>query len=313
MTNQNSDLRLRDLKLLSTALQERSLTRTAEILGTTQPSVSKTLGRLRAHFDDPLFVRCGNEMHPTPRAIEIEGALRKLLATIDNLRIATPSFDPATSTRTFRLLVSEVGMVVFLPALMRRVAREGPGLSVEAVPLGSRPFEARLEAGEADLALGAFPKPPPGLRRQSLYTTGYLGVAQKDHPDLDALHTRTGFLSARHIVVMASHTGHAVHRTAQQAMELEISPDSVMLRLPSFMAAAIVALQTDGVAALPVRFAEIMAEQLGLATFSLPVAFPRMEIAQYWHERFHRDAGHKWLRATCFDLFAGPGAGFRSR
>ena len=303
MTNRNTDFRLRDLRMLSVALRERSLTRTAAVLDTTQPSISKSLARLRAHFGDPLLVRSGNEMHPTPRAMEIERALHTLLATADDLSIPAPTFDPSTAIRTFRILVSDVGMVVFLPALMRRVAQEGPRLSVDAIPLDARPFEARLESGEADLALGAFPNPALGLRRQRLYPTTYLGVVRRDHPRWPVLHTQAGFLAARHIVVTASNTGHVVHRTAEQSMALEIPPENVMLRLPSFTAAAIVASETEGVATLPVKFAEIMARRLDLVTFTPPITFPPIEIMQYWHERFHLDAGHKWLRALSFDLF----------
>lgn len=304
MTNWNTDFRLRDLRILSVALRERSLTRAAEVLDTSQPSISKSLARLRQHFGDPLLVRSGNEMHPTPRAIEIEGVLQTLLSSADNLTLATATFDPAMATRTFRILVSDVGMVVFLPPLMGRLAQEGPHLSVDAIPLDSRPFEARLESGEADIALGAFPKPALGLRRQLLYPTTYLGMVRRDHPDLAILRTRSGFLAARHIVVTASNAGHAVHRTAEQSMALEISPENVMMRLPSFTAAAIVASQTDGVAMLPVVFAEIMAQKLDLTTFRPPISFPPIEITQYWHERFHRDEGHKWLRALSFNLFA---------
>lgn len=304
MKKGNADLRLRDLRMFSVALNERSLTRTAEILGTTQPSVSKMLGRLRVHFADPLFVRSGNEMHPTPKAVALGGTLRALLATADDLSNSTSTFDPATSTRAFRLLVNEVGMIVLLPDLMRRVAALGPNLSLHAVPLDSRPYEARLESGEADLALGALPKPALGLRRQRLYPTSYLGVARSAHPDRAALRTRSGFLEARHIVVTASNIGDVAHRMAQQSVDLQISSENVMLRLPSFTAAAIVASLTDGVTTLPTKFAEIMAKQLGLTTFKLPIPFPPIEVTQYWHERFHRDAGHKWLRTISFDLFA---------
>lgn len=303
MTNRNTDFRLRDLRMLSVALRERSLTRASEILDVSQPTLSKSLARLRTHFGDPLLIRSGNEMHPTPRAIEIEKALQTLLASADDLKNSSPSFDPTTATRTFRILVSDVGMVVFLPALMRRVAEAGARLSVDAIPLDSRPFEARLESGEADIALGAFPRPALGLRRQRLYPTTYLGVVRRDHPDLDALRTRAGFLVARHIVVTASHAGHAVHRTAEQSMALEIPSDNVMLRLPSFTAAAIVASQTEGVATLPVKFAEIMAHTLDLVTFRPPITFPPIEITQFWHERFHLDPGHQWLRALSFELF----------
>jgi DNA-binding transcriptional LysR family regulator len=305
MTSWNiADLRLRDLWVLSVVLREHNLTRAAELLDTTQPSISKILARLREHFGDPLFIRDGNSMHPTPRALEIAGPLRNLLVASDSLRIAEPSFDARHSDRAFKLLVTDVGMIVFLPPLMSRMAREGSKLSLHAVPLGTRHFEATLESGEADLALGAFPKAPRGLRRQRLYFSGYLSVARKDHPKAATLRTRSGFRSARHIIVMASDTGHAAHQMVQHALEAEIASENVLLRLSSFIAAAIVASRTDSIATVPANVATFFAEHLGLATFRPPLPLPPFEIAQYWHERYHRDAGHRWLRSLSFDLFA---------
>jgi DNA-binding transcriptional LysR family regulator len=303
MTDRNRDMRLRDLKALDVVLRERSLTRAAEQLGTTQPSISKMLTRLRAHFGDPLLTRSGQEMHPTPRALEIERPLRELLLSADVLDIAAPSFSPATSERTFKLLLTDVGMAIFLPPLVRRLAKEGPHLRVNAVPLEARQFEARLEAGEADLALGAFSKTTPGLRRQRLYAEGYVGVVRADHSRRAALGGRGGIRAAPHILVIASTTGHAAHRSVQEAIEAAVAPENVLLRVPSFIAAAIVASYSDGVATIPARLAAVIAGPLGLATFKPFVSLPALEIAQYWHERYHREPGHRWLRAICFDLF----------
>jgi Bacterial regulatory helix-turn-helix protein, lysR family len=167
MTMKNdTELRLRDLRVLSVVLREHNLTRAAELLDTTQPSISKVLARLRGYFADPLFIRDGNAMRPTPRALEIAGPLHGLLVASDGLRMSEQSFDTRNSDRVFKLLVTDVGMIVFLPPLMSRMAREGSKLSLHAVPLDSRHFESKLESGEADLALGAFPKAPRGLRRQ---------------------------------------------------------------------------------------------------------------------------------------------------
>ena len=298
------DLRLRDLRVLSVILREPNLTRAAETLDTSQPQISKVLARLRVHFGDPLFIRNGNTMCPTPRAFEIAGPLHGLLVASDSLRIAESSFDPRTSDRVFKLLVTDVGMIVFLPSLMSRLAWESPKVGINAVPFESRHFESKLESGEADLALGAFPKAPRGLRRQRLYFNRYLSVARKDHPQAGKLHTRSGFRSARHIIVMASETGHAAHRMMQHALESEIAPQCILLRLSSFNAAAIVASQTDGVATVPANVANFFAEHLGLATFRPPMPLPPTEIVQYWHERYHRDPGHRWLRSVTFDLFA---------
>ena len=303
MTVRNADLSLRDLRVLDVLLHERSLTRAAEQLGTTQPSISKVLARLRTRFGDPLLTRSGQEMHPTPRALEIERPLRGLLLSSDVLDRSTPSFAPATSDRAFKLLLSDVGMVIFLPPLTRRLAQEGARLRVHAVPLDSRHFDSKLESGEVDLALGAFTTAAPGLRHQRLYTEGYVGVARADHPQRSSLVRRPGGRAAPHIIVMASGTGHAAHRIVQGAIEAAVAPENILLRLPSFIAAAIVAARSDGVATIPARLAQVIAGPLGLATFKPVVPLPSIEITQYWHERYHRDPGHRWLRSVCFDLF----------
>jgi DNA-binding transcriptional LysR family regulator len=310
MTGRNdADLRLRDLRTLNVVLQERNLTRAAQTLGTTQPSVSKVLARLRTHFGDPLVIRNenardGHAMQLTPRAAEMAEPLRTLLVASDGLCASAPSFNPRTSDRVFKVLVSDVGTIHFLPQLVTRIAREGSGLSLRAVPLDSRHFEFKLESGEADLALGAFPAAPRGLKRQRLYFSNYLSVVRSDHPKRTRLRSPSEFRAADHIIVTASDVGHGAHRIVQQVLESEIPPERVLFRLPSFIVAAIVASQTDGVATIPARVARFLAEHLNLITFAPAVALPSFEIAQYWHERYHRDPGHRWFRTLSFDLFA---------
>jgi DNA-binding transcriptional LysR family regulator len=127
------------------------------------------------------------------------------------------------------------------------------------VPLDSRQIELKLEAGEADLALGAFPKAVGHLRRQRLFSDGYLSVIRKRHPRLSKSRSRSGFLAERHIVVAASPTGHAAHRAAQSVLTSQIPPSNILLQVPSFVAAAIVAAETDGVTTLPANLAHRLA------------------------------------------------------
>ncbi len=308
MANMNieaySELSLRELRVLHALLQQRSITRTAQAMETTQPSISKVLRRLRAQFADPLFVRNGQTMQPTAKALDIADRLRALLAAADGLRSAATEFDPAGSDRLFSLLLTDVGMIRFLPPLIARVATAAPNVSVRAVPLDSRQFEHRLETGEADLAFGAFPKAARHLRRQRLYFDNYSSVLRKYHPRARKCQAVAGFLAERHILVTGSDTGHAAHRTAHRVLSSAIAPANVMLRVPSFIAGAIVAAETDGVATLPTNLAKRLAGPLGLVAFEAPIALPRIEIAQFWHERYHRDAGHKWLRNLTFELFS---------
>jgi DNA-binding transcriptional LysR family regulator len=299
------DLKLRDLRVLEVMLTEGSLTRAAIRLDTTQPSLSKALSRLRAHFGDPLLVRDGQAMRPTPKGAEILTPVRELLRAASGIgKTADAPFDPASSNRKFKLIVSDVGMVLFLPALTARLAACGPRLKLEAVPLDTYNFEARLASGEADLALGAYAKPPQDLRRQLLYHDGYLSVVRRGNPRKRLLGRIAEFSSAQHIVVTASETGHTAHRMAQETIEGAVAAERILLRLPSFIAAALVAAGTDGVATLPANLATAVKERLQLSTFQPPVKMPPISVAQYWHARVHQDSGHRWLRQTCFGLFA---------
>ncbi len=300
----SSELKLGELRVLAALLQERSITRTAQLLGTTQPTVSKVIGRLRRQFADPLFVRNGRAMQPTPKALYLSQRLRALLAAVDDLRAEALAFDPASSDRQFGLLLTDVGMIHFLPPLIARIASLAPGVRIRAVPMQSHQIEAKLEAGEADLALGAFPKAARHLRRQRLYSDGYLSAARKSHPRIAKLRSRGGFLAEQHILVASSEIGHAVHEAAQSALAGAVAPANVRLQVPSFVAGAIVASETDGVVTLPANVARRLAGSLGLSIFDCPLALPRVEIAQYWHERYHRDEGHRWMRQLTFELFA---------
>lgn len=301
----NGDIGLRHLKALSLLLEVRSLTKAAEILEVNQPTVSKMLARLRSHFGDPLFVRVGLTMEPTPRALDLLEPLRGLLAVSDDLRASTSSFDPARSKREFKVLVSEVGMIHLVPPLMRDLERSGRGLRLRAVPLDSRHVSAKLESGEADFALGAFPREVGKLRRQKLYVDPYISVARKRHPRLDRLTRMDTFLRERHILVTASSTGHAAHEQLERALLERLAPESVQLCVPSFVSGAFVVSQSDAICTMPERLASYLVRELPLEMFKPPLPLPRIEIAQVWHERLNRDAGHRWLRSRVFDLFRG--------
>ena len=301
------ELDLRELRLLDVLLRERSITKTARAIESTQPAVSKTLRHLREQFCDPLFVRNGQAMQPTAKALSIAEQLHSLLQAADGLRSTAIGFDPRRSKRSFSLLLTDVGMIHFLPTLIVRLAELAPDVRVRAVPLDSRQFDTKLETGEADLAIGSFPKAAGHLRRQRLYRDGYLGVMRKGHPRRVAA-CRQGFLDERHVVVTASDIGHAAHGGAQTVLASVIPPSNIMLRVPSFVAAAIVAGCTDAIAVVPAVLARRLATSMRLTTFVPPLELPRIEVAQFWHERFHRDPAHGWLRTVSTDLFAEPTA-----
>ncbi len=105
--------------------------------------------------------------------------------------------------------------------------------------------------------------------------------------------------------MVASATGHAAHRALERAFAAEIGADQVQVRVPSFLAGAFLASRTDGVATIPRKLAEFLAEDLGLELFDPPLALEPIAIDQLWHERMHQDRGHRWFRAQVFDLLSG--------
>jgi DNA-binding transcriptional LysR family regulator len=301
------EIDFRDLRVLDALIREGSITGAAQALETTQPAISKLLRRLRTRFDDPLVVRRGRGVQPTARAVEMSAQIRKLLEMADSLQQQRVPFDPEKSAKTFSLLVTDVGMVRFLPPLVARLAGHAPNIKVRALPFDSRHFALKLEFGEADLALGAFPGAAGHLRVQRLYSDGYASVVRRGHPRAAEARTRKGFLGEQHILITASETGHAAHLETQRVLTRVIAPSNILLQVPSFIAGAIVTSQTDGVATLPANLATLVAEPLGMSVFRTPVSLPRIEIAQYWHERSHRDPAHRWLRSITLDLFGDRG------
>jgi DNA-binding transcriptional LysR family regulator len=300
-----AELSFRQLSVLHVLLAERSLTRAAALLDTTQPAISKVLARLRRAFDDPLFVRVGATMQPTPKAVLLAEPLGALLAQAEALGRTPASFEPSSSSRQYRLLVSDVGVLRFLPPLMSALLTEGPQVRLAALPLDMRQFQAQLESGAADIALGAFPRATEGLRRQRLFSEGYLSVVRADHPRLAQVTSRAGFLGERHIIVAAAHAGHGVHAMAEQALAAAIAPERIALSVPSFVGAALAAARSEAIATLPGRLARGFGRDLGLVAFRPPLALPKIEIAQYWHERYHRDPAHRWLRGLVHRTFGG--------
>lgn len=287
---------LSQLRFFEVLLRERSLTRAASVLNTTQPALSKILARLRRHFDDPLFVRVSLRMEPTPRALELEPQVRGILEATRALRLARSPFDPRTSERNFTLAIIDAGVIQLVTPIVKLLLREAPSVRLRAVPLDAGHLYSRLESGEVDLAVGALPSLKQSIRRQRLFTETYTSLARKRHPRLGNAPTVRAFVAEQHVLVSASGTGHA-HQSAERTLEAAIPARNIILRVPGFAAAAMVAKHTDAVATLPSNLAALLASELDLELIRPPIDLPKVEIGQYWHERFHREPGSRWIRS----------------
>lgn len=291
-----------DLNLLialDALLREKSITRAAERLYLSQPATSAALNRLRALLDDPLLVRAGREMELTPRAQALVDPVRNALLQVEAALGTEPAFSPATARREFVLVLSEEAVPELLPAIVRRLAIEAPGIRCHT-ELVSAATLARLEHGEAHLGLcldnarvyqaRAF---ATALRRQPLRDVRWVAAVDRDHPTVRGPVELETFLALPHAFgVPGAHRG-----PAEELVRLLLGVDlNLQLTVPSLLHLPLVLRGTPFVATLPERVATHFAATLPIRTFDLPFEPPSSREVLLWHERFDDDPAHRWLR-----------------
>ena len=286
------------LKLFEALVQERSVTQAGLRLGLSQPAASRALGRLRRMLGDRLLVRGKLGLELTPRGQALAGPVARLL---DDARciVAPAVFDPASATGRITIAAHDHLGFLVLAGLIARFERHAPALDLHiAQPAGDN---VRLvEQGRADLALGMFESLPGSLYRRGLYTDGYVCVLRSGHPAASEL-ALEAYVALRHVAVTISGLGESAVDVALSTLGLS---RHVALRVPHFLAAAMLVADSDMILTLPGRLARRLAERLPLVLLELPLQVPRMAPAMIWHERVHGDPAHVWVRQQLVDVVA---------
>jgi DNA-binding transcriptional LysR family regulator len=294
-----------DLNLLYVlvALDEhRSVSAAAAKLHRSQPSVSVALAKLRDFFKDPLFIRSGNRMQPTPRATTLVESARGVLARVGSEIVAEPEFNPLKTDRPVNLVLSDVGEVVFLPTLMKRLRELMPRAMVRSVTLPAGEVGVQLESGDVDLALGYFPDlKKHNFYQQALYMDTFASLIRADHPVRSDKLSLNQFLQLDHAVVRAE------SRT-EEVMESYLARKRIRRRIvlatPHFASVPIIVAQSDVIATVPLPLARYFSTvAAGLRVVQLPFQPPRIAIKQFWHRKLHHDARNRWLRSLVYGLF----------
>lgn len=304
------DIRAVDLNLLvifDAMARHRSVSRTAEAVGLSQPATSAALARLRALFDDALFVRAGAQMEPTPRALELAPVVRRVVQTIQQEVLQQAGFDPARAERTFALLTPDIGEVAFIPGVLKRMRKEAPHVRLHAL---SKPREAAgeaLESGEADLAVGFFPDlQKAGYFQQALFKTSYTCIACARNAGVGTRLTLKQYLAAPHVVVRPDGREHLLDRF----LEDKGLHRHVMLELSHFMSLLALLPGSDLVATVPQDIATVVGRHVPLKEIELPFRPPQINVQQYWHRRMQNDPANRWLRGLMYEVNRrGAGAG----
>lgn len=296
-----SDTRLLDprlLRLLDALFATGSVTKAAEMLGQSQPTVSMWLTRLRQTLDDPLFVRTPEGMLPTPRAEALIGTARQALDSLRRLSEMRTDFDPTTSQRRFCLCMTDASHVTLLPSILSHVRRVAPGVRIEIMHIGPD-TPHRLQSGEGDLALGYISSLDAGHFQQALFPQDWVCIANREHPRVQGQISAADFAREAHVDVL----GGTAHELLAQALERHGVARSVALELPGFLGLPAIIGTTDLLATLPRHIGETLAHFYGLQAFPCPLGVSRFTVKQYWHARVHHDPASQWLRGECAELF----------
>ncbi len=286
------------LRLLDLLYTTRSVTRAAERLGQSQPTVSIWLARLRKQLSDPLFVRTPEGMQPTPRTDALIGTVREVLEGLRRMSESQSRFDPATAQREFRIFMTDASHITLLPRLFSHVRALAPQVRLEAATIDARMVPA-LQAGEGDLALGFVPGLEAGFYQQTLYGQDWICLCNARHPRIGKTFTLKNYVAEAHIGIVSG-TGHQLLDGALKRLGIE---RRVLLELPGFLGLSAILSTNDLVATLPRHIGETLARAAGLRVLPCPLAIPSFTVKQYWHARYHHDAGNQWLRGICTALF----------
>lgn len=285
-----------DLNLLTTLdalLTEGSVTGAAQRMNLSPSAMSRSLGRIRHALGDEILVRAGRQMVPTPRALQLHSRVRGLIEEAHLLLRSDPRSDASALIRSFTIRASDYVAGVFGVPLQVIAAREAPQVTLRFADQGKEDVSA-LREGRIDLDVGALGDIGPEIRVQTLLRDRFVAVLRAGHPLLKGPLTARRFAAALH--VSASRRG--LNRgPIDDALAAQGLSRQVRFIVPGFHAAMLVAAASDIVAAVPLAVA-VTAVRLGLKIrhVNLPVTTPQVAIAQAWHPRFDKDAGHRWLR-----------------
>jgi len=295
----NFDLNL--LRVFDALHRHGHVGRAAQELGLSQPAVSYSLKRLRDDLGDALFVKTRHGMEPTPRAMQLAPVVQSVLSEIREHVLTAPSFEPANVQRTFRIAMSDVGEMVFLPRLLHRLTALAPGINVETVSTPPKELMSALQRSEVDLAIGYFPDlDGVDVFQQRLFKHTFVCLVRQGHPAVHGRMTKKAFAELPHAVVQAE--GRSQEIVEQYLKEQGIKRRE-LLHSPHFLSIPMVIAATDLVVTVPSAVGEVFARIADVAVLEPPYKMPSFDLKHHWHRSQHDDPGNRWLRSIVLELF----------
>jgi len=295
-----------DLNLLITLdvlLTEGSVTRAAQRLRLSPSAMSRALARLRETTGDPLLVRAGRGLVPTPRALELRDRVSQLVQDAEAVLRPVEQLDPKRLVRTFTIRTSDGFVETFGPDLLARISEEAPGVRLLFVNKPNKD-STPLRDGTVDMETGVIGKSmAPEVRTQALFRDRFVGVVRLEHPLSQGKITPARYAAGRHIGVSRRglDKGPTAIDDALSALGLE---REIVTLVGGFSTALALVRACDLIASVPERHTTSL--RTGLHSFPLPVSIPPITVSLFWHPRLDADPAHRWLRGCIRDICALP-------
>jgi len=280
------------LIVLDALIDECNVTRAAERLGYTQPTVSGMLARLRDQFGDPLFVRTQRGLLPTPRAQALAAPLKRVLADSHSL-VARDEFDPATAETTFRIASNDYMQHALLVPFVKDLRSEAPQIRLAIAPAVIEGIEDALARGQIDLAVTIPEFAMSDLPSRLLYRERYVVAVRRQHPLARRVPmTIERFCQYEHVLV--SPTGGSFEGPTDRALARLRFKRTVRYSVPSFLLVPEILQTADLIALVPSRL--IRPNDKQLVVLKPPLEVDGFDVIAVWHPRVHKDTAHRWLR-----------------
>ena len=301
------------LRVLAAVYRSGSVTAAGQQLALSQPATSNALARLREFFGDELFVRSPRGLHPTHVAQRVAPAVIAHLQAIESALLSAEAFDPATSRAHWRLSLSDLGEILFLPPIAQVLRREAPNCALSNVAVAAAQVSAALEAREIDLAIGILKAGHRGIASETLFQEKFVGITATDWaPAASRVRSRSKSGGARSLdaeqlaraaIVVATPSA-TVHGGVEARLKQMKLSDRAVLHTRHYGALPALIAHTDLLAIVPRMYAESLAPRYAVRIWDLPDVAPQYEVRMLWHPSADGDPAHAWLRALVKKLFA---------
>ena len=290
------------LKIFAALLEAPSVSAAAKQAGVSQPAMSHGLKRLRAAFDDPLFVRTTTGISPTPHATRLAPRIREAMDAAARVFGVRDEFDPEQANMRFTIASTDFLDHILLPRLLPILQARAPGITVVTRPLNGTLPKLELEEGSLDLATaGFFGDLPEGFYRQSILKEDYACLVRVGHPRIQEKLGLREYLNEGHLLVSPQGD---LKGAVDQVLTARGLSRKVVAGVSSFQLPPWIVAESDLIITLPTRLARIYEKVLPLRLFPPPIPIPGFTIVAVWHARNHESRAHQWMRkliATCCD------------